>query len=621
MGNMIISVCCGLRGALRCAAAGILLSGVGAAPAAAAELPDVAPPAFKPVRGVREYSGQLIVKPRAGVVASTPGALPRGALIAGVVSDTGEWIVRLPKGADDGKSAMSMTSSGRFVYAEPDWIVFPAGLPNDTLYSAQWHHERIGDPAAWNFWTGSGGITVAIVDSGVDLTHPDLASLLVSGYNAASKLEQSAGGDVSDISSVGHGTAVAGCAGAAGNNNYGVAGIGWNFRLMPIRASNDPTGSAVLSVVLQGARWAVDHGAKVINASYAGVASTSVQSTGAYIRDRGGILVWAAGNSGIVLGPSVDWPDVVIVGATDQNDARPPWANYGAALDVVAPGTAIKTTTKGSAFGDYEGTSFSSPIVAGALALAWSVDPTLTRAQVLDSVLLSTEDLGAIGEDDSFGRGMVDSFAGTLRAWREAHVLSAPFTDLAVAGPVDPIHWPVRPLQAVEQVHFGDDLNAPALQMISGEIMESTSIDLAGALPGRTQLRLWTFQELDFYEATIDVEFLANDGSWSMLVDNAAFLEGPHEHAWFLPDEAIHDRFAIRMTAVGSPGASVYTSTVTVGEGCVADFDHSGFVDVDDFITFVEAFEMGDQSADVDLSGFVDIDDFTSFVTSFGVGC
>jgi hypothetical protein len=322
-----------------------------------------------------------------------------------------------------------------------------------------------------------------------------------------------------------------------------------------------------------------------------------------------------------VLGPSVDWPDVVIVGATDKNDARPSWGNYGAALDIVAPGVAIKTTTKGSAFADYEGTSFASPIVAGALALAWSVNPSLSRSQVLDSALLSSQDIGSFGEDDLYGRGVVDSLGAALRAWRETYVLSAPFIELSEAGPVDPVVWPVRPNHPVELVHFGDDLNAPALQMIAGDVLESTSINLAQAHPGITQLRLWTFQEIGYYEATVDVQYMSSDGSWSLLVDNAAFLDGPHEHAWALPDDAIHDRFAVRVTAVGSPGASVYVSNVMVQERCNADFDISGYVDVDDFIAFVIAFEAGDPTADIDLSGFVDTDDFTSFVNSFDLGC
>ncbi len=572
---------------------------------------DLAP---RPMPGVREFSGQVIAKPKAGVL---PGALPPGAAVMSVVSETGEWIVRVPVGVDDGRFAMSLAAGGRFEYAEPDWKVFLQDVPNDPMFGTQWHHTRMQDPLAWSTWTG-GGITVGVVDSGVDLTHPDLASRLVSGYNAVTKVAQAAGGDVSDISTIGHGSAVAGCVGAAGNNGVGVTGVSWNVRLMPVRASNDPTGSAVLSNVLNGCRWAVDHGAKVINASYAGVNAMSVETTGAYVRDHGGILVWASGNNGSVLGATVDWPDVVIVGATDKNDARPTWSNFGAAIDLVAPGVAISTTTRNGGYSSYDGTSFASPLVAGVMALAWSVDPALPRSTVLASVLSTCQDLGAAGEDDYTGAGIVDTDAAIMKTWREAHVLTPPVTDLVDEGPVDTIRWPVRNSAAIQLVHFGDDLNAFALPMVDGDVLESTSIDLSASDPDKTQLRIWSFRAGD---AGIDVQYQTADGSWAMLVDHTVVVDGPFEHAWSLPVDAMHSRFAVRIAASAAPGSEVYVTTFTVGERCNADFDGSGFVDTDDFTTFVTAFELGSSEADVDLSGFVDTDDFTMFVMSFSEGC
>ncbi|HLO39416.1 MAG TPA: S8 family serine peptidase, partial [Phycisphaerales bacterium] len=460
--------------------------------------------------------------------------------------------------------------------------------------------------------------TIAIVDSGIDLTHPDLASRLVGGYNAVSKLTQAQGGDVSDVANSSHGTAVAGVAGAIGNNSIGVAGIGWNLKIMPVRATNEPSGSAVLSVVLAGCRWAADNGAKVVNASFAGVSSSSVQSTGAYLRDRNSILVWSSGNTGSNLGAGVDWPDVLIVGATDPADARPSWGNYGVALDIAAPGTSILTTIKAGQYGTHEGTSFSSPLVAGVLAMAWSVDPTLSRTKVIDAVLSSAVDIGAPGEDEQFGRGRVDVKEAVLGAWRYAHVYPVPLTSIDQLGSLDGQLWPVRPPRQVKSVYFGDGLHAPAIETRNGDVLESSAINTTSMVIDRAQLRISTFQT---GSAELVTEYRSIDGQWLPMVDAASTITGPFEHAWLLPPDALHEGFAVRFTTVASTSEPLYIANLTISERCSADFDDSGFVDTDDFTAFVNAFEHGHYSADIDFSGFVDTDDFTRFVNSFEIGC
>jgi Subtilase family len=571
---------------------------------------------FTEIPGCRSFSGQVLAKPRPGVRrADLPMDQTR---ILRWVAETGEIVLRTPAGMTDAQFAIRLESSGAFEYVEPDWLVTLSGVPDDPLYLDQWHHARIDSPTSWSFWTGSPAITIAVVDSGIDPTHPELAPLLISGYNAVNKLTQAAGGDVSDVSSIGHGTGVAGCAAAIGNNGQGVAGIGWAFRVMPIRASNEPQGTAVLSNVLDGCRWAADHGAKVINASYSGVSASSVGTTGAYVRNRGAILVWSSGNNGAYLGNSSDWPDVVIVGATDTKDAKPSWASYGPALDMVAPGTTILTTTRGGGYATYDGTSFASPMVAGALALAWSVNPSLSRQAVIDAVLGQVEDLGVPGEDDLAGRGLLNAGRSALAAWRESFVIVPPILEIAAEGPLSDERWPIRPDSEVELIRFAENLNAPALPLIGGERLESTSIDLSGLNPEFTQLRVWTFS---VGVGTIDVEYLNESGEWSLLVDPTGEIQGPFEHAWSLPPDASHSRFAVRITPVISSGGLIYVSSLTVGERCPSDFDTSGWVDTNDFTEFVTAFEMGLPSADVDFSGFVDTDDFTAFVAAFDRGC
>lgn len=570
-----------------------------------------------PQPGVREYSGQVVVKPRAGERVE-PASIVPGSEVVAFIEQTGEWILKTPAGMTDGVMTVRLASSGVFEYVEPDWIVYPQGFPDDPLFGSQWHHSRILTPSAWPIWTGAPAVVVAVVDSGIDLSHPDLSSVLVGGYNAVSKLAQWEGGDVSDVSNAGHGTAVAGCIGAVGNNGYGVAGVGWKLRVMPVRATNETSGSAVLSNVLAGCRWASENGARVVNASYAGVSSSSVQSTGAYIRNRGGILVWAAGNSGQFLSSSVDWPDVVIVGAVDSQDARPSWGNYGPALDLVAPGVGIVTTGKGGGSSTHNGTSFSSPLVAGVIGLAWSVGPSMDRAAILEDLAGSCDDIGPYGEDDLFGLGVVDAREMVLRAWRRTHVFEAPLTSLDEEGPLSIELWPVRPVSAVKPVLFGRDLNALAVAMFDGERLESSTIDLGGLDPGRTQLRLSTFQSS---WGELVIEYLNEDGVWMLLIEPASTIEGPIDHTWDLPPESVHPRFAVRITCL-SPGEDpIYVSAMSIATRCMADFDNSGFVDIDDYTSFVSAFEAGSLLADFDGSGFVDTDDFTAFILSFDAGC
>lgn len=574
-------------------------------------------PLVDPIPGVREFSGQIVVKFKPGPKLDITQVVP-GVDVVARVPETGEFILRVPAGMNDALYALRLAGTGKFIQSEPDWRVFPLESPNDTMYGSQWHHARMNDPAAWDLTIGSPSITVAIVDSGVDLVQPDLAAVLVGGYNAVTKLTQAAGGDVSDVSTASHGTIVAGCTGAIGNNSVGVAGVGWNLRLMPVRATNEASGSAILSTVLAGCRWAADNGAKVINASFSGVSASSVQNTGAYARDRGAILVWASGNAGTYLGSAADWPDVIIVGATDQADGRPSWGNYGPALDIVAPGVSILSTEKNNRYGAHDGTSFSSPLVAGAIATAWSVYPSLPRQKVIDAVLKSASDLGAYGEDDTYGRGVVSTRDAVLGVWRAAHVYSSPLRSLDQEGPVDPTLWPVHPDADVKTIYFGDELNAAALATNAGDVLESAAIDTSGLDPARAQLRVWTFQAGD---AELVVEYLSSEGEWSPMIDSASTISGPHEHAWILPLNALHAGFALRLTNVSGGAEPLYLSNLTIAERCNADFDDTGFVDTDDFSAFVDAFDRGDGRADVDLSGFVDTDDFTQFVLAFSQGC
>ena len=375
------------------------------------------PPRFVERPGELEFSGRVIVRPvegRAGRSRIEP-------LLLRDIPATGECVVRVPDGESDGAFMARLVTTGDYEYVEPDWICHPTTTtPNDPSFSGQWHHQKIRSPAAWDIVTGAPAIVVAIVDGGVATDHPDLAPALVSGYNAADQKPQATGGDVYDVD--GHGTFIAGCAAAIGNNGVDVVGVGWNLSIMPVRYYNSP-GGGFLSDLLDGARWAVDHGAHCVNVSQTGVENNSVQTTGAYVRAKGGLLIWAAGNAGQDLA-GFDWPDVVVVGGTDQNDAllsnSSVTSAHGLATDVYAPGADILSTFVNSSgvlgLGIGSGTSASTGIASGLCALIWSTDPSMTSYKVEAFLRAGCEDLGPSGEDVYWGHGRIDARCSLLTA-------------------------------------------------------------------------------------------------------------------------------------------------------------------------------------------------------------
>lgn len=394
---------------------------------------DALPPRMSPDRlpfverpGELEFSGRMIVKPvrieRLLAEGLSPAVAARRAQfardqLAGLVveyfPEVDEYVIRVPEGYDENRLAGELLSTADYEYVEPDWICYPALTPNDPLFPNQWHHINIQSQQAWDITTGSDQITVAFTDTGIDLNHPDLAPHIVPGFNSATNLAQADGGDVSDIN--GHGTHVAGTAAAIGNNNQGVAGVGWNQRIMMVRVTNSPDGSASLSNILQGARWAAEHGARVVSSSYSGVEGSGVETTGRYIKENfDALYCYAAGNSSTDLS-SFDHRDVVVVGASNQSDGRASFSSFGRAVDVFAPGVGIWSTRRGGGYGSASGTSFATPMTNGVISMIWSIDPTLSARQAEEILFRTADDIGDPGDDLIFGHGRVNVFnAATL---------------------------------------------------------------------------------------------------------------------------------------------------------------------------------------------------------------
>jgi subtilisin family serine protease len=330
----------------------------------------------------------------------------RGVKSLGKIGHTHIHVVDVAPG-DEEDAVERLRADPDVAYAEVDRLIPAAGVTNDPMSGSEWHLATIGAPSAWTYSTGT-GITIAILDTGVDATHPDLASKIVPGWNFYDN-----NSDTHDVN--GHGTTVAGAAAAATNNSIGVASVAGGAKIMPIRIA-DPQEYALWSNVAQGITYAADHGARVVNLSYVGASgSATIQQAAIYLRSKGGVLYVAAGNTG-ALDTTAPTDLMMVVGATLQDDTHATWSTYGPFVDISAPGYNIVSTAPGNQYWYCWGTSLATPIVAATAALVLSKRPDFTPSQV-DSTLMSTAtDLGAPGRDVYFGAGRVNAAAALQQA-------------------------------------------------------------------------------------------------------------------------------------------------------------------------------------------------------------
>jgi subtilisin family serine protease len=321
-------------------------------------------------------------------------------------------LVQLPANASETALVQRLSHNPHIRFAELDRRVKSTLAVSDPYAGSEWHLDKVGAGSAWDTTQGA-GVTIAILDSGVDTSHPDLAPNLVAGYNA-----YDSNNDVTDV--CGHGTAVAGTAAAASNNGVGVAGVAGQAKIMPVRVaylnSADNGCYTYYSTVASGLTYAADHGARIANVSYGGVsASAAVISSANYMKSKGGLVFISAGNTGTDQG-FAPTSAMVVVSATDANDLVAGWSSFGSFVALSAPGANIWTTSRGGIYQGWNGTSFSSPLTAGVAALLMSAAPSLSGAQVENLLYSTAVDLGAAGRDPYFGFGRVDAAAGVRAA-------------------------------------------------------------------------------------------------------------------------------------------------------------------------------------------------------------
>jgi type VII secretion-associated serine protease mycosin len=276
----------------------------------------------------------------------------------------------------------------------------------EPLRPYQWPLDRLEAERVWEISRGKSAV-IAVVDTGVDGTHPDLRDILLPGLDLIDP-----GGDGS-VDGQGHGTGVAGAA-AAPENGVGIAGLAPAAAVLPVRVADDQ-GVASTTDVAEGVVWAADNGADVINLSLGGPQSSSVlEEAVRYAVDQGVVVVAAAGNNRQTGNDPIypaAYADVLAVAATERDDDVAVFSNSGAYVDLAAPGVEVAVPIPGAQWAYADGTSFSSPYVAAAAALLLARDPELGPLEVANRLLATAEDLGAPGVDQDTGAGLVDPLA------------------------------------------------------------------------------------------------------------------------------------------------------------------------------------------------------------------
>lgn len=325
------------------------------------------------------------------------------ALPGGVLQFTGD-----PRRAVDALAGAGLEGS-----VSTDRVARYQDVPDNPQYPQQWNLAAIDMPTAWGFTHGSPAIAVADLDSGVDATHPQLQGKLLPGYDARTGTALAGG----NTDTVGHGTEVAGVIAATTNTGMGIAAVGWDTKVVPIKLSDQPKTSEIVG----GIMWATDHGLRILNLSLGTCGDPTLAAAVQYAEVHGALVVAAAGNQyddGNPVQFPAGYPGVVAVGATGRDGTRAGYSETGPNIGLVAPGGSADSNPDddlillqaGGGYTTGAGTSFASPEVAAVAALVLAADPSLTPTDA-GALMEATARQTQTSPDAAYGHGLLE--AGT----------------------------------------------------------------------------------------------------------------------------------------------------------------------------------------------------------------
>ena len=333
------------------------------------------------------------------------------------IPQLGLTTLALPSGTSASDAMARLSGLPGVSWAEPERRLGIRATSGDPGRTSQWGLSAMRVPAAWTVTRGDARVVVAVLDTGVDLSHPDLRNRLVEGRSFVT-------GRSGPADDNGHGTHVAGIIAAEADNGVGVSGVAPGCRVMPVKVL-DAEGGGTTGDIVAGMVWAADHGARIINLSLGGTGGgQALDDAVSYAQAKGCLVVAAMGNDG---SQQQEYPaalaGVLAVGSVDQQGGRSSFSNFGSWIGVTAPGSGILSTTPtyavtmsdreglGRGYGTLSGTSMATPQVAGVAALVASLHPDWPAALIRKRLMTTARDLGAPGFDIETGQGLVDAWS------------------------------------------------------------------------------------------------------------------------------------------------------------------------------------------------------------------
>ncbi len=335
--------------------------------------------------------------------------------------------LRLEPGADVTAVIQTLNNDPAIAFAEPDYLAHIIATPNDPLYSGQWGLAQVQAPAAWDVTTGSSDVVIAVIDSGMDVNHPDLAGQLWTnpGEIAGNGLDDDNNGYVDDVNgwnmvddnadlsdNTGHGTQVSGIMAATSNNNIGIAGLCGQCRIMVIKVTQ-AGGTANYSDIAAGINYAAQKGADVINLSLGAYSDSITLKTVLADASETAVIIGGAGNDSdnTPFYPAAYDDYVLAIAGTTSSDTKVGTSNYGTWVDVAAPGEVITTTFDGNSYGVASGTSLAAPFAAGVAGLLRSQHPDWSANRVRAQIMHTTDGIDGLnpGYENQLGSGRLNA--------------------------------------------------------------------------------------------------------------------------------------------------------------------------------------------------------------------